>query len=61
MPGLAQADFAAADVLGDVLGSERGALYGLVPAGKALHGAVLLPCQAGCRLRPGDGGVSCRG
>jgi zinc protease len=36
MPGLRQADFAAADVLGDVLGSERGALYGLVPAGKAL-------------------------
>jgi zinc protease len=36
MPGLKQADFAAADILGDVLGSERGALYGLVPAGKAL-------------------------
>jgi zinc protease len=36
MPGLKQADFAAADVLGDVLGSQRGALYGLVPAGQAL-------------------------
>ena len=36
MPGLKDADFAAADILGDVLGSERGALYGLVPAGKAL-------------------------
>jgi zinc protease len=36
MPGLRQADFAAADILGDVLGDERGALYGLVPAGKAL-------------------------
>lgn len=36
MPGLNQRDFAAADILSDVLGSERGALYGLVPAGKAL-------------------------
>jgi zinc protease len=36
MPGLKSADFAAADILGDILGSERGALYGLVPAGKAL-------------------------
>ncbi len=36
MPGLNQANFAAADVLSDVLGSARGALYGLVPAGKAL-------------------------
>ena len=36
MPGLGDRDFAAADVLADVLGSERGALYGLVPAGRAL-------------------------
>lgn len=36
MPGLKAGDFAAADILGDVLGSERGALYGLVPAGRAL-------------------------
>jgi zinc protease len=36
MPGLRQQDYAAADILSDVLGSERGALYGLVPAGKAL-------------------------
>ncbi len=36
MPGQKSADFAAADVLGDVLSSRRGALYGLVPAGKAL-------------------------
>ena len=36
MPGLNARDFAAADVLSDVLGSERSALYGLVPAGKAL-------------------------
>jgi zinc protease len=36
MPGLKYDDFAAADILSDVLASERGALYGLVPAGKAL-------------------------
>jgi len=36
MPGLKSPDFAAADILGDVLGSRRGALYGLVPAGRAL-------------------------
>ena len=37
MPGLKSNDFAAADVLADVLGSQRGALYGLVPAGRALQ------------------------
>ena len=36
MPGLKAKDFAAADILGDVLGSQRSALYGLVPAGRAL-------------------------
>ncbi len=36
MPGVKAHDFAAADILSDVLGSERGPLYGLVPAGKAL-------------------------
>jgi zinc protease len=36
MPGLKDRDFATADILGDVLGSQRGALYGLVPAGRAL-------------------------
>jgi zinc protease len=36
MPGLRAQDFAAADILGDVLSSQRGALYGLVPAGRAL-------------------------
>lgn len=35
-PGLTAKDFAAADILGDVLGSQRAALYGLVPAGRAL-------------------------
>ncbi len=36
MPGLKAPDFAVADILSDVLGSERGALYGMVPAGHAL-------------------------
>jgi zinc protease len=35
-PGLDAADFAAAEVLVDVLKSRRGELYGLVPAGEAL-------------------------
>ncbi|WP_408904653.1 M16 family metallopeptidase [Nguyenibacter sp. L1] len=36
MPGATAADYAAAQILSDVLSSQRGALYGLVPAGKAL-------------------------
>lgn len=36
MPSLTSKDFAAADILADVLGSDRGALYALVPAGRAL-------------------------
>ena len=36
MPGLKSGDYAAADLLADVLASQRGALYALVPAGKAL-------------------------
>lgn len=36
MPGSDDADFAATQVLGDVLSSQRGNLYALVPAGKAL-------------------------
>lgn len=36
MPGTSSADYAAAQVLGDVLGSQRGTLYELVPQGKAL-------------------------
>ena len=36
MPGLDDPDYAAAEVLADVLGSRRGQLYGLVPQGKAL-------------------------
>jgi zinc protease len=37
MPGMKSHDFAAADILGDVMGSQRYALYGLVPAGRALQ------------------------
>jgi len=36
MPGSSSPDYAAAQVLGDVLSSQRGDLYALVPAGKAL-------------------------
>ena len=36
MPGLQSPDFATADVLSDVLSSERGTLYAMVPAGHAL-------------------------
>jgi zinc protease len=35
-PGSDSPDYAAAQILGDVLSSERGKLYGLVPEGKAL-------------------------
>ncbi|MHB8569466.1 MAG: M16 family metallopeptidase [Metallibacterium sp.] len=36
MPGLRARDYATADILARVLGSQRGDLYALVPAGKAL-------------------------
>jgi zinc protease len=36
LPGYASRDFAAAQVLSDILSSERGPLYALVPEGKAL-------------------------
>jgi zinc protease len=38
-PGSDSPNYAAAQVLADVLGSQRGRLYGLVPAGKALAAA----------------------
>lgn len=37
LPGSDSPDFAASQVLADVLNSQRGTLYGLVPAGKALY------------------------
>ena len=43
MPGTDSiADYAAAQVLADVLASQRGAIYGLVPAGKALDAGFQL-------------------
>ena len=36
MPGSDSPDFAAVQILGDVLTSQRGNLYALVPQGKAL-------------------------
>jgi zinc protease len=36
LPGTDSPDYAAANILADVLGSQRGDLYGMVPAGKAL-------------------------
>ncbi|MGH9490929.1 MAG: M16 family metallopeptidase, partial [Terriglobales bacterium] len=37
LPGTSSPDYAAAQVLSDVLASQRGAIYGLVPQGKALY------------------------
>ncbi len=37
MPGFSSPDFAAADILGDIIGSPRGDMYALVPAGRALQ------------------------
>lgn len=37
LPGTASPDYAAAQILADVLGSQRGDLYAMVPAGKALE------------------------
>ncbi|HKI81224.1 MAG TPA: pitrilysin family protein, partial [Pseudodesulfovibrio sp.] len=37
MPGFNSPDFAAAEILSDVLSSQRADLYGLVPQGKALY------------------------
>ncbi len=37
MPGLESPDYAASEVLADVLSSQRGELYGLVASGKALY------------------------
>ncbi len=36
LPGTSSPDYAAMQILADVLGSQRGDLYGMVPAGKAL-------------------------
>ena len=41
-PGSNDRDFAAANILGDVLSSQRGSLYALVPEGKALYAGFSL-------------------
>lgn len=52
MPGTDSPDYAAAQVLSDVLSSQRGTLYGLVPQGKALFAGFELDAlpQAGLGL-----------
>jgi zinc protease len=52
MPGTSDSDYAAADVLSDVLSSQRGSLYALVPEGKALFAEFGLETepQAGAGL-----------
>jgi zinc protease len=50
MPGSSSPDFAAAEVLADVLGSQRGSLYALVPAGKALYAGFSLDPLPGASL-----------
>src|SRR6201996_3588760 len=37
MPGTDSPDYAAAQILSDILASQRGDIYGMVPAGKALY------------------------
>jgi zinc protease len=65
LPGTDSVDYAAAEVLTDVLNSERGALYGLVAAGEALDMDVSLDAFPEASLgvvmaalpRGGDGGA----
>jgi len=45
MPGTSSPDYAATQVLADVLSSQRGSLYGLVPAGKALFAQFQVQAQ----------------
>jgi zinc protease len=50
MPGSSSPDFAAAEVLADVLSSQRGSLYALVPGGKALYAGFSLESLPGASL-----------
>ena len=50
MPGSSSPDFAAAEVLSDVLSSQRGTLYALVPEGKALYAGFSLDPLPGASL-----------
>jgi zinc protease len=50
MPGYGDKDYAAAEVLSDVLSSQRGTLYALVPEGKALFAGFALEGMPGAGL-----------
>ena len=50
MPGSSSPDFAAAEVLSDVLSSQRGTLYSLVPEGKALYAGFSMEPLPGASL-----------
>ncbi len=50
MPGYDSPDYAAAQVLADVLSSQRGSLYGLVPQGKALAAGFSVEALPGAGL-----------
>lgn len=50
LPGSDSPDYAAAQVLADVLSNQRGALYGLVPAGKALFAGFSMNALPGAGL-----------
>ena len=50
MPGYGSPDYAAAEVLSDVLSSQRGSLYALVPEGKALFSGFAIEPLPGAGL-----------
>ena len=50
MPGSGSPDFAASEVLSDVLSNQRGSLYALVPEGKALYAGFALDSLPGAGL-----------
>ena len=50
MPGYGSKDFAAAEILSDVLSSQRGSLYALVPEGKALFAGFSIEGLPGAGL-----------
>ncbi len=50
LPGSDSPDYAAAQVLADVLSNQRGKLYGLVPAGKALFAGFAMNALPGAGL-----------
>jgi zinc protease len=56
MPGLQSPDFAAADVLSDVIGSQRSALYGLVVSGASLTSEFAYEAKAGVGFAVAVGG-----